>query len=126
MEAFLPMSKLSSAGLLVLAATLVLGCGGTSTVTQSPAAVSPAGSPGVAIEGLEWVLKQQSNGSAMADVPSGTLASLLLDQADASGTGGCNQFTTTYTLTGSALTFGPLLTTKAACPDATSSVETAY
>jgi len=128
MEAFTPMSKLTSAGALVLAAMLVLGCGSTSTVTQSPvaAAASAASSPGVAIEGVEWGLKQQSNGSAMAEVPAGTLASLLLDQGDASGTGGCNQFTSTYTLSGSSLTFGALLTTKAACAEATTSVETAY
>jgi heat shock protein HslJ len=71
-------------------------------------------------------LKQQSSGSALADVPAGSLATLLLDAGAASGTGGCNQFNSTYTLSGSSLTFGPLMTTKVACPDATSSVETAY
>jgi putative lipoprotein len=122
------MSKLRSAGALALVAILALACsGGTPTAPPSePPAASPAGFPGVAIEGVEWILKQQSSGSAMADVPAGTLATLLLDGGAASGSGGCNQFNSTYTLSGSSLTFAPLMTTKAACADPTSSVETAY
>ena len=122
------MFKPRIAAALVVVATLALGCGGSTTVTQSPAAAaaSPQGSPGITIEGLEWILKQQTSGSAMADVPAGTLATLLLDQGQASGTGGCNQFNATYTLSGTALSFSALLTTKVACADPAGSVESAY
>ena len=42
------------------------------------------------------------------------------------GSGGCNDFNGTYTSDGSKLTFGPLSSTKKACPDAVNTVEQAY
>ena len=43
-----------------------------------------------------------------------------------SGFGGCNDFNGTYTVDGSKLTFGPLASTKKACPDAVNTIEQAY
>ena len=64
-EACTPMSKLSSAGALVLVAMLVLALRWHVDRDAEPCRRGrqrQPSSPGVAIEGVEWVLKQQSNG----------------------------------------------------------------
>ena len=43
-----------------------------------------------------------------------------------SGSAGCNTYNGTYTVDGSSISFGPLATTKMACPVAETAVETAY
>jgi heat shock protein HslJ len=48
------------------------------------------------------------------------------DGGKASGSSGCNSFTTTYTTSGSSLTFAPVASTQMACPTAQMAVETAF
>ena len=42
------------------------------------------------------------------------------------GSAGCNTYNGTYTVDGSSISFGPLATTKMACPVADTAVETAF
>ena len=63
---------------------------------------------------------------ARPDPPRGPPQHRLLGRRDRDGSGGCNDFNGTYTADGSKLTFGPLSSTKKACPDAVNTVEQAY
>ena len=69
---------------------------------------------GQPLEGTEWVLAELEG-----DVPpAAARATLLLDRGalGASGSGGCNQLTGSYDLTGGRLTFGTMASTRRACP----------
>ena len=57
----------------------------------------------ITLDGTKWTL---------ADSPAITLQ---FADGRASGSGGCNQYNATYTASGSALTFGPIASTKRAC-----------
>ena len=79
---------------------------------QSSGTPAPAASP----IGVEWRLVEL-NGKAAGKGANGQPATLLLDTVAgrASGFAGCNRFSGHYTLTGAALTFGPLALTRMAC-----------
>jgi heat shock protein HslJ len=86
----------------------------------------PGASPSLQVSPLRnssWVL------SSIGDQPiqSGVNATLQFALVQASGIGGCNQFSTTYTTDGTAsLSFGPIAATRMFCEGAGSTVETAY
>lgn len=77
-----------------------------------------------ALEGMEWVLTHLE-GEA---VPAGVEATLHLDGETrrVTGSGGCNRFSGTYTLTGGSLVFGGVAATRMACPSPALEVEDAY
>lgn len=77
-----------------------------------------------ALEGVEWTLTHLE-GEAVAD---GVTATLLLEGEGrrATGSGGCNRFTGTYTLAGGSLVFGGVAATRMACPSPALEVEEAY
>jgi heat shock protein HslJ len=83
------------------------GCSGS-----SPEATSPMPSP----VGVEWRLTS-IGGTPAGTGASGQPATLRLDETSgrASGYAGCNQFSGSYTLSGSSLSFGPLAMTRMAC-----------
>jgi heat shock protein HslJ len=86
-----------------------------------------AGDAAQALAGTEWTL-QELNGRAVA-ATGGAVPTLSFGAADgrASGNGGCNQFSGTYTQEGASLHFGPLVSTRRACVDeAGNAQETAY
>lgn len=72
------------------------------------------------LEGTQWLLVQLGDETVVPEGPQGE-PSLLLDPEGlrASGTGGCNQFTGTYTLEpgAGALSFSPLAATRRMCPE---------
>lgn len=78
----------------------------------SPDTAAPASSP----VGIEWTLTELGGGPA-GHGAGGRPATLLLTDISslASGFAGCNQFSGTYTLSGTSLTFGPLAMTRMAC-----------
>jgi heat shock protein HslJ len=91
-------------------------------VTQFGAAFTDA----KGLEGIEWRL------IVVAGAPAATAAgnnqpSILFDQAQkkVSGYTGCNDFFGTYELDGASLKFGPIASTRRACPDPETAVETA-
>lgn len=76
-------------------------------------------------EGKEWRLVELDTGPvAAAEGPRASSLRLDAENAQASGSGGCNRFSGGYTLTGDALTFQPLAATKMACPEM--ATESAY
>jgi heat shock protein HslJ len=72
------------------------------------------------VEGVEWRLVQLGE-RAVAAEDARRAPSLRLQEGPegprASGSGGCNRFTGSYTLGSDTLVFTPLASTKMACPD---------
>ena len=100
---------------------------GDDAPSDLPADVPPAVTASD-IEGADWWLVSLGGASAHA-APDSTVPSLRLDVAEsrATGNGGCNRFGGTYTLDGSALSFGPLAMTRRAClEEALNRQETAF
>jgi len=79
---------------------------------SAPEGTSPMPSP----VGVEWRLVS-IGGTPAGTGASGQPATLRLDETSgrASGYAGCNQFSGSYTLSGSSLSFGPLAMTRMAC-----------
>jgi len=80
----------------------------------APEGTSPIQSP----VGVEWRLAS-IGGTPAGTGANGQPATLRLDETSgrASGYAGCNQFTGSYTLAGSSLSFGPLAMTRMACAE---------
>ena len=94
--------------LLALAAALLAGgCGGDDD--------------GPPLEGTEWALASGVDVPGDADPPT-----LLLEEGNASGFGGCNTFTGGYELDGDSISIGPLAGTLMACELQKMAVEGAY
>ena len=94
--------------LLALAAAMLAGaCGGDDD--------------GPPLEGTEWALASGVDVPEDADPPT-----LLLEEGNASGFGGCNTFTGGYELDGDSISIGPLAGTLMACELQKMAVEGAY
>jgi heat shock protein HslJ len=88
-----------------------------SSVPATPEAPVPA-TPAVALEGTEWRLVDIGGqpSPAGADSTRHPGFTLLADGRKVQGSAGCNRMTGTYKLDGDKLKFGPLATTRMACP----------
>ena len=77
----------------------------------------------VGLAGTSWVLAGINNlplpGAVQVTAEFGT-------DGTVSGNAGCNSYNGSYTIDGGSITFGPLISTKMACPEAQMAVETAY
>jgi heat shock protein HslJ len=100
------------------------------TGTAPPAASGAGGEPPApasaeAIQDRTWTLIQLGKAPLIVtgDAPRPTLT-LKSPEGLAQGMGGCNRFSGTYELQGRSLRFGPLISTKMACPRL--DTETAY
>ena len=94
--------------LLVLAAAVLAGgCGGDED--------------GPPLEGTQWALASGVDVPDDADPPT-----LLLEEGNASGFGGCNTFAGGYELDGDSISIGPLAGTLMACEEPKMAVEGAY
>ena len=96
----------------------------TSTAS-APAAPAPA-APTAALEGTEWRLVDIGGQPAPAGADSTRHPgfTLLAEGRKVQGSAGCNRIMGTYQLHGEKLKFGPLATTRMACPDM--ATETAF
>jgi heat shock protein HslJ len=85
--------------------------------TSAPAAPAPA-APAAALEGTEWRLVDIGGqpSAAGADSTRHPGFTLLAEGRKVQGSAGCNRMTGTYQLDGQKLKFGPLATTRMACP----------
>jgi len=85
--------------------------------TTAPAAPTPA-APAAALEGTEWRLVDIGGQPAPAGADSMHHPgfTLLAEGRKVQGSAGCNRMTGTYQLDGEKLKFGPLATTRMACP----------
>ena len=95
---------------------ILAGC----SVGASPSA---AGGGVTELPGTSWTLVE-IGGSA----PAGDAKPTLVFGTDGTVTGnsGCNTFNGTVTIDGSTIGFGPMATTRMACPEPAMSVESAY
>lgn len=99
--------------LLGLALLLVGACQPAPPPGSQPAA---SAAPAVPLVGTRWHLVRVQAEAVAAD-PRPDLRLAAADSGRVTGRGGCNRFSGTYALAGPAgLTFGPLLSTKMACP----------
>ena len=106
---------------IMLLAACAGGDAGSGGDTGAPA--TPGESAVPALPGTSWRLEDLAGAGVIDDAP----ASLeFSDGGRVSGSATCNRFTGTATLTGNAISFGPLATTRKACPEALMSQETRY
>ena len=111
--------RVASICLLAIVSLALPACHHTGGEASGPA-------PAPVIEGVEWKLVEL-NGKPAGKGAGGQPATLTLTAAGtrANGYAGCNRFFGSYTLTGSALKFGPLGMTRMAC-SGTEALETGY
>lgn len=76
------------------------------------------------LEGIQWQLIEL-DGAALAPLPGGRQPSIRFDadKKSASGYNGCNNYFGEYDLQGQSLKFGPIASTRRACPKADSAIE---
>jgi len=106
--------------LLTVVALILCAC--NSSEKQAVKAATPAAP--FSLVGTEWMLADLAGTPVIAD----SKASLtFLEVGRAAGNGSCNRFTGSVTITGDALKFGPLASTRMACMDGgVSAQEDAY
>ena len=88
-------------------------------------ATPPPGAQTGGVEGIQWYLTEVG-GSPVSPMAGDRQPHMLLDPEEKQATGfaGCNHFFGSYELDGSLLTFGPMGTTRMACPDLETGLET--
>ena len=104
---------------LVLSASL-----GTSALAADEPEPEPVGV--FSIENIDWLLTGQVVDGQMTAIPDGVVVSLSMQDGQAGGTGGCNNYFTSYEMDGFEVTFGPIGSTLMACVGAAADVESAY
>ena len=109
------LGSLAAAALLASMATTTLAAG------EETEAVPIEGA-----EGISWQLVEQTVDGTMSAVPDGVVVTLLLEDGEASGIGGCNNYFGGYTLDGSSLTFDAMGATQMFCEGPAGEVEAAY
>ncbi|MFI5616219.1 META domain-containing protein [Streptomyces sp. NPDC051567] len=106
--------------LALLAALVACGVPAPRPATPGPGTTaSPTPDPDAPLVVTWWNVTALTTGAAGPSVPAeGTRAARFTLAADgaASGTLGCNRFNARATVDGSSVTFGPLTTTRMACP----------
>jgi heat shock protein HslJ len=102
----------------VLLPLLLAACQTTAPATQETAVAETTTTPMASLRNTRWVLRTLN--SQPVAVPANGEAYLLLrnDEQQAEGNGGCNRFRGSFEQpTDGQLKFGPLMSTKMACPD---------
>ena len=101
----------------------VLGMAMLLVSCMKPAVPPPADAAG--IEGIQWYLTEVG-GAPVSPMADGKQPQILLDPAQKQATGfaGCNHFFGSYELDGPSLTFGAIGSTRMACPDLETGLET--
>jgi heat shock protein HslJ len=94
---------------------------------SSDATASPQPSGPLDLDDTVWLLVSYLSPEGTSyTVPSAVTPTLAFADGTASGSGGCNTFSSPYELTGEDLTMGPVASTKIACEEPIASVENAY
>jgi heat shock protein HslJ len=83
--------------------------------------------PADGLEGLAWQLDSLllPGTDELTPVPACVVATIELENGESSGSGGCNGYSASYELNGSDLVFGPVLSTRMACPEPAMGLENA-
>lgn len=108
---------------LALPLLLLLSACATSPAPKTEAGTPPPALPGADLRGVEWVLEDLA-GTGVVDRAEATLT--FPEPGKTAGNGTCNRFTGTVTVSGRNLKFGPLATTRKACPAAIGDQESRY
>jgi putative lipoprotein len=113
---------------VALGALLLVGAMGSAALAADPLIdPNPNSSAGIpTLEGTEWLLVKAQLSGAYADIPDEVVATLLMADGQAGGSGGCNQWFAGYTLDGASLTFGDIGSTLMLCAGPGGDVETFY
>ncbi|QYZ80332.1 META domain-containing protein [Methanofollis formosanus] len=94
------------------ACLLAAGCTG-----QTPDGTDNETVQGTDLNGTAWDLLSYTQNGSMKDALAGTTVTLVLGENNtASGSAGCNAYSASYTLDGTAITFGPAVSTLMYCP----------
>ena len=117
-----PAAALIAVGLLALSVAPAMA---TSEPEASPTSVDIQTGP-VPLEGTVWQLTDERLSGAYAPIPPDVTATLILNDGNAGGEGGCNQWFAPYTLDGDSLTFGPVGSTLMLCSGIGGTIETYY
>lgn len=95
--------------------TLIAACSILVSACQRPQKEGGNEMNGMPLESTYWKLVRLGDGGA---VPGGEPeAHIIFNDSSATGRTGCNHMSGSYERNGDALKFGPLITTKMACPD---------
>jgi heat shock protein HslJ len=80
------------------------------------------------IEGLGWQLESLVDPitGEQLPVPADVVVTIVLEDGTVAGNGGCNGYSADYQLDGTSLSFGPVLSTKMACPEPAMGIENAF
>lgn len=108
----------------VLVVALAACGGGSSDSHASTSTSAKAGSGGAsALTGVTWLLSDTTD---LGTPTTGITVTAEFADGSMTGTGGCNNYSTTYRASGSSLRLAPVAATQMACPPPASTVETAY
>jgi heat shock protein HslJ len=107
--------------LLILAA--LVGCASAEKIEGPPPPPPPAADPLTKVIGTQWLVEDIGGKPVM----SGVQTTLRFDApGKVSGSGGCNLYNGGVRIMSGTLLFGPIQTTRKACPEAVMKQETAY
>lgn len=112
------------AGLLLVCVNLLLLCSCAASNKTAANAPKAEASTQIPLTGTEWVLTDLAGTPAL---PGGKATLAFPEEGRVAGSGSCNRFTGSVTITGAQLKMGPLASTRMACMDnAVSQQEDAY
>jgi len=118
------MNRVLSSAAFALGALLTLAGVPALAADPSPA---PSGQPAaLPLEGTTWQLTNARLSGAYAAIPASVVATLILNDGQAGGQGGCNEWFADYTLEGTSLTFGVIGSTLMLCEGDGGTIETFY
>lgn len=110
----------TKSALLCLPLILILGCG-EKKPTQSAAPAAPSAT--LNLIGTDWLLDDLAGTGVLDRVP----ASLTFpEEGKTAGNGSCNRFSGSVEISATTIKFGPLATTRMACPETIMNQETKY
>ena len=89
---------------------------GLSPVVLTESAPAPAKAPEPALTAVGWRLVSLGNEAVPAETGGRPIELRFTADGKVQGSAGCNRVSGAYTLAGESLRFGPLMTTKMACP----------
>jgi heat shock protein HslJ len=108
---------------LIAVAWIAAACSAHGPKPVTSSAASPSAPPAGSLEGSRWLLTDLGGREVIDQVE----ASLTFPEpGKAAGNGSCNQFSGPVTITGTAITFGPLAATRMACVPNVNDQEAAY
>jgi heat shock protein HslJ len=97
--------------------------GGTLTLTGETSSITLEAITATPLEGTTWTLTGTVATEAISSLPADAEATLTITDGQAAIQTGCNSGSGTVEVTDTTMTFGPIATTKMACPDELTALE---